>query len=77
MVTAPEFTWPVLVTITQALQMALAPVTYKSANVKPSVDPQKQHGGCKNGAGDPIEVDSGTKILSMPLFTLPGEPLQA
>jgi len=38
-----------------------------------TTDKEKDKAGCQGHVGDPVEVDDGAKLLSIPLFALPGE----
>jgi len=38
-----------------------------------TTDKKKDKAGCQGHVGDPVEVDDGAKLLSIPLFALPGE----
>jgi hypothetical protein len=38
-----------------------------------TTDKKKDKAGCQGHVGDPVEVDDGAKLLSFPLFSLPGE----
>ena len=38
-----------------------------------TTDKKKDKAGCQGHVGDPVEVDDGAKLLSFPLFVVPGE----
>ncbi|MGN6789488.1 MAG: hypothetical protein ACTHJP_08160 [Rhodanobacteraceae bacterium] len=38
-----------------------------------TTDKKKDKAGCQGHVGDPVEVDDGAKLLSFPLFAVPGE----
>lgn len=42
-------------------------------NKSATTDKKKDKAGCQGHVGDPVEVDDGAKLLSIPLFSIPGE----